>query len=420
MGTYPAVVYPTDVPTTMVRSREQKGAKVGGPRRTNRTLLVLLLSSLAATRSARADEADPGFSLSKFEAHGFVSQGYLRTTSNNYLAKTESNRGSFEFAEVGINFTQPLSEKLRTGIQLFARDLGPIGNYSIKADWFYVDYRWTDALGLRAGRIKLPFGLYNESNDIDAARVPILLPQSMYPARSRDYLLAQTGVELYGRLLLGAAGALDYRAYGGTIFLESTTPPGGPIVVQELTVPYLFGGRLLWETPLDGLRVGGSAQKLRLDSTFLQAGVSTLVKIPALLWVASLEYAANDLTLAAEYGRWHVSSTSSVPEDPTFNTKLDSERAYVMAALRLNDWFEPGAYYSLFFPNVKDRKGTGAQQHDVALTLRFDLDTHWLFKLEGHYMLGTGDLDRRLNGGAALDDLTRRWGAFLAKTTAYF
>jgi hypothetical protein len=404
----------------MVRPREQREAKVGGSRWIDRMALALLLGGSSATQNASAEDAGSGFSLSELETHGFVSQGYLRTTSNNYLAKSSSPRGSFEMAEVGLNFTQPLSDNLRTGIQLFARDLGPIGNYEIKADWFYLDYRWTDAFGVRAGRIKLPFGLYNEINDIDAAHVPILLPQSTYPARSRDYLLAQTGLEVYGRLLTGAAGALDYRAYGGTIFLDPTTPPGSPIVVQELTVPYLFGGRLLWETPLEGLRVGASAQKLRLDGTFLQGDMTSLVKIPALLWVASVEYAVRDLSLAAEYGRWHVSSTSSQPDNPAFNSKVDSERAYVMASLRVNDWFDPGAYYSLLFPNVKDRKGAGAQQHDVALTLRFDLDTHWLFKLEGHYMVGTADLDRRLNGGVPLDELTRRWGAFLAKTTAYF
>ena len=28
-------------------------------------------------------------------------------------------------------------------------------------------------------------------------------------------------------------------------------------------------------------------------------------------------------------------------------------------------------------------------QHDVAATLRFDINSHWLVKLEGHYMTGT-------------------------------
>ena len=77
----------------------------------------------------------------------------------------------------------------------------------------------------------MPFGLYNEINDVDAARVPILLPQGVYPISSRDYLLAQTGMELYGRLATGALGALDYRLFGGTIFIDtpaSTAPPQLP------------------------------------------------------------------------------------------------------------------------------------------------------------------------------------------------
>jgi hypothetical protein len=396
-----------------VRPQARKGAEVVCLRQTIGAALAIGVSFAAG---AAAADAEPALSLSKLETHGFVSQGYIRTTDNNYLARSASSHGSFEFSEVGINFTQPLGEHLRAGVQLFARDLGPLGNYDIKADWFYLDYRWTDALGLRAGRVKVPFGLYNEINDIDSARVPILLPQSTYPAGARDFLLAQTGVELYGRLLAGSAGALDYRAYGGTIFAEVT---GGPLQVTELRVPYLFGGRLLWETPLEGLRVGGSVQKLRLDTTFLQDGMQALAKIPAVLWIASLEYAPGDLSLAAEYGRWHVSSTSSNGE-PQLNTSVDSERGYLMAALRLNDWFEPGAYYSLLFPDVRQRKGTAAQQHDAALTLRFDLDVHWLLKLEGHYLVGTADVDPALNGGVPRAELTRSWGAFLAKTTAYF
>ena len=47
------------------------------------------------------------------------------------------------------------------------------GDYVLNswADWFDLDYRWKDWLGLRAGRVKLPYGLYNDTSDIDAARV---------------------------------------------------------------------------------------------------------------------------------------------------------------------------------------------------------------------------------------------------------
>jgi hypothetical protein len=56
----------------------------------------------------------------------------------------------------------------------------------------------------------------------------------------------------------------------------------------------------------------------------------------------------------------------------------------------------------------------------VAATLRFDINSHWLVKLEVHYMRGTAALSSPLNDGRRLVDLTRTWGLFLVKTTAYF
>ena len=77
-------------------------------------------------------------------------------------------------------------------------ELGTLGNFNVKADWYYLDYRVRDWLGVRAGRLKIAYGLYNDVSDIDAARAPALLPSSVYPFTNREYLLAQTGGELYG------------------------------------------------------------------------------------------------------------------------------------------------------------------------------------------------------------------------------
>ncbi|HEX3344254.1 MAG TPA: hypothetical protein VHS09_06760, partial [Polyangiaceae bacterium] len=283
----------------------------------DRTVRVLLGSTalsgalLLSSSPARAVDISAGSELTSVEVHGFASQGFLVTKGNNYL-DTDSTHGSFQFSEVGINFTKSLTDKLRLGVQLFAQDFGPTGSYDIKADWFYVDYHWRDWLGFRAGRVKIPFGLYNEVQDIDSARVAVLLPQSVYPEQNRNYLLAQTGVELYGYAKLGAGGgALDYRLYGGTIFLDTTTPSSSPYQLSSFNVPYLAGGRLLWETPLEGLRIGGSAQTLRLDATVVDGAMSAGLQIPAILSVGSVEYAHGDLVLAAEYSRWIISENTT-------------------------------------------------------------------------------------------------------------
>jgi hypothetical protein len=376
------------------------------------------LAALAVGRRAEAAEVGSESDFWSVDVHAFASQGFIFTTHNNYLADN-TKHGSFQFSELGINFTKELTDKLRMGLQLFAQDLGPTGNYDVKADWFYLDYHFSDYLGFRAGRTKIPFGLYNEVNDIDSARVPILLPQSVYPLQDRNYLLAQTGVELYGYARMRSAGALEYRLYGGTIFLNANNTPGSPEQVVNVNVPYVVGSRVLWETPLDGLRVGVSFQALRLDTDILINSTPVSVGVPVILAVGSAEYTVGDLVLTTEYSRWFAQSDSSnTAVFPALS--IVSERAYAMATYRVNRWFQPGAYYSIFFPDVDHRSNRADLQNDVAVTLRFDLNPHWLVKLEGHYMAGTAGLDPTLNDGVPLASLDRYWLAFFAKTTAYF
>ena len=226
-------------------------------------LAMSALALLAQRPAAAAGLTLPG-QVAELQVHGFISQGFLLTSANDYLAR--SSKGSFEFTELGLNFTLPATDRLTLGLQIFSHALGPVGDYRATLDWYSLDYHWRDWLGIRAGRVKVPFGLYNDSSDIDSARTAILLPQSIYPASNRDFLLAQTGGELYGFKDLGAAGGLDYRLYGGTIFLDVKQQPGSPFSVVDLNVPFVAGGRMLWVPPLEGLRLGGSLQFLRLET----------------------------------------------------------------------------------------------------------------------------------------------------------
>ena len=381
-------------------------------------LAVSALALLAQRPAAAAGLTLPG-QVAELQVHGFISQGFLLTSANDYLAR--SSKGSFEFTELGLNFTLPATDRLTLGLQIFSHALGPIGDYRATLDWYSLDYHWRDWLGIRAGRVKVPFGLYNDSIDIDSARTAILLPQSIYPAANRDFLLAQTGGELYGFKDLGVAGGLDYRLYGGTIFLDVKQQAGSPFSVVDLNVPFVAGGRMLWMPPVEGLRLGGSLQFLRLETHLLPASSSSsvAVNIPAMLWVASVEYTVRDLLFAAEYSRWRVRAESSnpamFPETLTF-----SERAYALTSYRLSSWLQAGAYYSLLFPNVSQRGGPQGRQLDAALTLRFDVNAYWLIKLEGHYMHGTAGLSSSLNGNRPLSTLAPDWALFTVKTTAFF
>ena len=150
-------------------------------------LMLVAFWLLLAPLSAASEDFD-------VDIHGFISQGYLKTDHNNYMAQTEE--GSFEFNEMGLNFGTDLTEKLRIGMQLFARDLGKDGNDDLVLDWAFADYRWRDWLGFRVGRIKMPFGYYNSIRDFDMLRTSVFAPQSVYPEMLRDMISFMKGLSL--------------------------------------------------------------------------------------------------------------------------------------------------------------------------------------------------------------------------------
>src|SRR5687768_5775026 len=127
----------------------------GFPMATCRLLVSAPLVALASP--ALAIDLDETNTLSDVEVHGFVSQGFIKTIRNQYLVP-QTKRGTFDLTEVGLNVTKTITDRLRVGVQFFGGGFVTTGAYNAKLDWFYLDYRWKDWLGIRAGRVKLPFG----------------------------------------------------------------------------------------------------------------------------------------------------------------------------------------------------------------------------------------------------------------------
>ncbi len=103
--------------------------------------IITMVILLFGMTSAYALESE------KINIHGFIAQGYMQSSDNNFLADTKD--GTFEFNETAINFSTRVTPKLHVGIQFFAHDLGDLGNDEIKVDWAFADYRWNSRLGLR-------------------------------------------------------------------------------------------------------------------------------------------------------------------------------------------------------------------------------------------------------------------------------
>ncbi len=212
--------------------------------------------------SVASEEAVQAVELADIDVHGFISQGYLKTDNNNYLAETED--GTFDFNEMGINFSTDPTDLLHIGMQFFARDLGMVGNDEVILDWAFADYRWQNWMGIRAGKIKIDYGLYNETREMDMLRTSVMLPQSVYPEVWRRSFSAIKGIALYGYLPLGVMGRLAYDGQLG--IMEFKEDQGfaryvGPKMrededfhITSIDSDYAWFGSIRWNTMIPGLK----------------------------------------------------------------------------------------------------------------------------------------------------------------------
>lgn len=373
----------------------------------------------------------------EIDVHGFAGQGYMESSTYNYL--TPSKEGSWAMSEYAVNVGSNLSDELRIGVQFFARNLGDIGNNSVGVDWAFGDFHRYDWLGVRGGRVKMPYGLYGETADFDHVRTSILMPQGVYDLQMRDMRTAINGINPYGNIDLQSGGGLEYTAvYGFTTAgtdgaLEKYINDTGYASLGSNDNEYTFAAQLIWNTPLEGLRLAHSYSKFKTELTLLidpmiaaMMGIdeTQILAFNGSLNVSSVEFTYANLTLAGEYNLWD--SGSGAGDSGEFG--IDYENWYAQGSYRLNSWFEVGSYYSVHYEDKDNRSGEGydpdfsAWQKDLALSARFDITSNMIFKLEGHYMDGNA-LIMNMDNLHLVEDpslVEQNWWMFASKVSFAF
>ncbi|NJL59729.1 MAG: hypothetical protein HC887_08880 [Desulfobacteraceae bacterium] len=387
--------------------------------------------------------------------HGFVSQGWLKTDSNNYLSDTQD--GTFQFNEIGINFGSVLSEQLRLGIQLFSRDIGDYYNNDIVLDWAVADYRFSNTWGIKAGKVKMPFGLYNQIRDTDMLRTPILMPSGIYSETRRDYTDAYNGVGVYGSLDVFGAADMNTELFFGTseissdgIFFKSDfekiAKTSSRTLSQYLSyenpnmdTKHVGGGSVSWNTPTDGLKIAFSIMTLGTDiscdlksSTGITAARFESDNDISSIQVWSMEYSVKGLSVATEWMMMRVRNDVRIHDLSqegniiTFSNVQRSQSWYLQASYQVNDWLTYGLYYSEYYPNREDKLGKNlvlkgepdyfAWQKELVPTIRIDIGKNWLIKLEAHFTDGAALVNEFENP----DGTERHWTLWAVKTSFNF
>jgi hypothetical protein len=346
------------------------------------------------------------------QIHGYATQGFLYSTNNNFFTTTTSN-GSPSWTEAVLNVGAQPIPKLRVAVQARYFLLGNYGN-AITIDFASADYKVNDKFGARFGKVKVPSGLFNETQDIDPSYMWSLLPQSIYPITSRNSQLAIYGGVVYGTLALSPKlGKLAYRGWSGEVSIASsdgyfvnetetgTTLPNGMSGIEN-------GTALHWTLPLadNALMFGASFARTNTWNNPVSVGfgkyTGTETLNPLNLPNYFAKYEKDKLMVAAEYSRTTGSALVTLPALGAYGislTPVDTRAWYGMASYKITGKLTAGAYDSQYFSH-KVALGPARYSKDWVVSGRYDFNQFLYAKAEEHIIDGTEiGYDTTLNAG---------------------
>ena len=280
------------------------------------------------------------------------------------------------------------------------RNIGTLGQWHPNLDWAFADYKFKDWFGVRAGKVKTTFGLYTDTQDMEFLHTWAILPQSLYPLDLRALTISHLGGDIYGDIpVKKRLGSLSYTAYAGR---ESEDKYGGfrDVSLQQGRSRkggsgWIAGGDLRWNSPVPGFTVGGSwlHESAVANGTVVARGTPFTFTKEDHTPVFYADYLRGNLHLTGEYSR--NPRTFRFTGVPHLLLLQQEPLAWsTSVAYRISKHLELGTYHSRFISDTnKDWNARSNHIYDQTITARVDINRHWIFKVEGHFIDGYGSIN---------------------------
>jgi hypothetical protein len=362
---------------------------------------------------------------SELQLHGFLTQGMVITSDNNFLGQS-NKKASPDFREIGVNGSLRLTSDVQLSAGLLSHKAGATDNGEVRLDYGLIDWTVSSSEqgrgGIRLGRVKNAYGLYNKTRDVAFTRPSILLPQSIYFERTRNLTVAADGAELYFDRY-GEAGSLFVTFALGQPQIGSAA---SKVALVGLTPNGSFESKLM---PIFQVIYEGDGGKYRVGFTTVQLdarynpGVGDVLQAGRIKFtpkIFSAQYNAERWSLTSEYALRPALIRSFGPNSPdSFN---DGQSYYVQGSYRLASKWEALLRYDVAYIDRGDRDGKAfaAATHRPSFTrfskdwtagMRFDLTPEFMLRAEYHRVDGTGYLPAQDNPIPSA--LVQRWDMFM-------
>jgi len=345
----------------------------------------------------------------------FVSQTAIYSSDYNFLSQSD-DKLSLDLWEAGLLVSTAVKDKLTFSAQILGRKVSDSSGNDLRIDYAFFSYpiyqTMNETFGLRLGRIRSSYGLYNETRDIPHTRTGIVMPQSIYFDMTRNSFYSADGIELFGYR------DFDDQRLSAQIFISKPVADDDETSeVAQLTPTNLKGDKSLlvkisYGSEYDGLRSSFTYYRpeYKVDVSF-PVGATTIVDKDASFYsesmISSLEYNQFDWSVTAEYLRHKFSTNIPVLENvPGRQAKnIGYEEAfYVQGLYRFSEQWESYLRYDSTERHMNRSLLDNEKWHDINVGASFRPTENWLLRTEIHYIEGLSRLLSRDNVFSSAQD----------------
>lgn len=347
------------------------------------------------------------------DIHGALAQGFVISGGNNYLG--DSVHGSTDFSEVAVNMRSAPRPDLLVSAQVMARKAGAADDGRIRIDYALMDWQLASSMkgsgGIRVGRVKNPYGFFNESRDVVFARPGVLLPVSIYyeGLGLRELFFSVEGAQLYGSRHFGGHTssfqlglARDFDASDAFERALAGTAINGRVNISNYLAAQWLGE---WNSGRQRSALSILTADLKVEANDPSTNPFAGLQLQADIYVLSMEHLGERSALTFEY-RYALTETRS-----SFgNDRSSGDGAYLQYRHYAGPSWEWYLRYDAAFNNRNDRDGRRAEAtgsstrhqqftYDHALGLQWRPAPGWGIFAEYHYVEGTASVPQSDNVG---------------------
>lgn len=381
--------------------------------------------------------------LEEIKWHGFLSQSFVMTDENEFLGT--SSDGSFKHNSVGLNASWKPSNKVQLSIQGLFKQIGNAQPKGTQLDYAIADLTLVDEFdhgaGLRLGRLKNPFGFFNETRDVAATRPSLLLAESIYIDYLQSIFHSMDSIGLYLRNET-ESGTVSFESNFGKPLLTNDivrTLMGGLNVTGDIRNERALMSRIMyedaggiWRTALSyvGFRGDYDVSTSDFSSFGLTDGTLNIKQL-----MLSAEYNWNGLQFISEMHRRNIGISDSfnlfIPPATLipFNVYDQSLGYYFQLGYRMREGMKAYIRYDEAYYDKGDKNGAKYQAQgrgndhtafakDITVGLSYTPSFRWNFGIEYHYVNGTYWLPNLENPDVPNQE--QYWNLFLAQVAYRF